>query len=98
MAELKTRNVFLDTQVFFDSGFNYKRPPLSTVSSHAAKGDVRVFLTDVTVEEVKANVREAVEVSVQKHQSFLNKVKDPAQFLFCRRKSDPHEARQLSTR
>jgi hypothetical protein len=34
-----------------------------------------VFLTDVTVEEVKANIREEVEISVQKHQSFLAKSK-----------------------
>ena len=73
MTRLKTRNVFLDTEVFIGSRFRYNGPSFSALASHAAKGEVRVFLTDVTVEEVKAHIREAVQESLQAHQSFAAK-------------------------
>ncbi|HXJ91392.1 MAG TPA: PIN domain-containing protein [Terriglobia bacterium] len=75
MAQLKTKNVFLDTQVFFDSGFRYQGQVLSALASYATEGDVCVFLTDITVEEVKANIRDAVQEAVQAHQSFSAKGK-----------------------
>lgn len=75
MAKLKTRNVFLDTQVFFDSGFRYQEPVFSALASGVTKNEVRLFLTDITVEEVKVHIREAVQESVQAHQSFAAKSK-----------------------
>src|ERR1017187_1444818 len=59
-ATLETRNVFLDTECFYRGGFNYSSKPFRILTSLAAKDEVQVFVTDITVREVLAHVTEGV--------------------------------------
>jgi hypothetical protein len=58
---IKASNVFLDTEVFVEANFGYKSPRLASVAELAGNGRIRVFLTELTVREMKANIKEAIE-------------------------------------
>ncbi len=53
-------NVFLDTQVFITNNFHYGNRRLSSLVSLANAGDIQVFLTSVTVQEIDANLKKLV--------------------------------------
>jgi PIN domain len=55
-----TSRVFLDTEVFVRAQFNYRSAPFGALLSHIEAGRVHLFLTDLTVREIKANLAEAV--------------------------------------
>jgi hypothetical protein len=57
----KASNVFLDTEVSVDANFNYKSPRLTSLADLARDGRIRVFLTEITLLEIRANIRTAVE-------------------------------------
>lgn len=73
MEKLKTRNVFLDAEAFRAGGFNYRSTPFKTLVELVVAGEVRVFITDITAEEVKALIREDVAKAVHAQQSFEQK-------------------------
>ena len=54
------RNVFLDTSVFIEANFNYASPRFRSIASLAAGGLIQVLLTDLTIREIKANLKETV--------------------------------------
>jgi hypothetical protein len=60
-SALRTANVFLDTQVFVDAGFNYRSARLASITDLAASDRIRVFLTDITVRELQAGIKAAIE-------------------------------------
>ncbi len=57
---IRTSNVFLDTEVFFEANFNYNSPRLASLVDLVRSGRIRVFLTDLTVREIRANIKEAI--------------------------------------
>jgi hypothetical protein len=57
MTKLKTKNLFLDTEVFRAGGFNYRSTAFETLASLAISGTVHVFVTDLTIKEVQALIR-----------------------------------------
>jgi len=73
MGKLKTRNVFLDAEAFRSGSFNYRSTPFRTLAELAETGEVRVFMTDITVNEVKALIREDIEKAVRAQQAFESK-------------------------
>ena len=54
------RNIFLDTAVFVEANFNYSSKGFRDIASFGARGLIQVFLTDVTVREIRAKLEEAV--------------------------------------
>jgi hypothetical protein len=67
---VKTRNVFLDTECFDAGGFNYSSKPFKILGSLATSGEVQVYVTEVTLREVKAHISEAVTEAVRLHKRF----------------------------
>jgi len=74
-SNLETRNIFLDTECFDAGGFNYLSTPFRILTSLAAKGEVHVYLTDITVREVQAHIMEAVAGSVRAHKIFAREAR-----------------------
>ena len=72
MARLKTRSVFLDTNIFVRDVFRFREKPLSILSEHAAQNHIRLILTDIIVKEVKANICEWIEQAIAAHKKFLS--------------------------
>jgi hypothetical protein len=55
-----TKNVFLDSQVFIGHNFNFASPSLKRLEELAIAGEANVFITDIIIREVEANVQERV--------------------------------------
>lgn len=56
-----TENVFLDTEAFVGAGYNYESKRLVALRDLAKQGRVGVFITDVTIREIRAGLRDAIE-------------------------------------
>ncbi|WP_041267043.1 PIN domain-containing protein [Geotalea daltonii] len=50
-------NVFIDTSIFIKMNFFYGHPTFAALIESVKQGRTRILLTEVTVEEVKANIR-----------------------------------------
>ena len=70
---LPTSSVFLDTQVFRQAYFRYDSERFKALLKHVEAGRVQVLLTDITIREVYANIRKAVQEAADAHRSFLRK-------------------------
>jgi hypothetical protein len=69
---LKAANVFLDTEVFVEANFSYKSPRLASVAELSKNGRIRVYLTEITVREIKAKIKELIErAAAVRHHSIL---------------------------
>lgn len=73
MTRLKTRNVFLDTEAFRSASFNYTSTPFRRLEELARADEIRVFITDITLKEVKARINEEVAKAVNAQKSFEQK-------------------------
>lgn len=72
MANLKTRNVFLDTEVFEAYNFNFDATGITELVRLAQANFVRVFLTTVTIGEVYAHIAEKINDASSKLKKFRN--------------------------
>lgn len=52
--------IFLDTQVFEATSFNFKTTVLVSVVEEAKKGTIRLVLADITINEVRARIEKTV--------------------------------------
>lgn len=57
---LKTRNVFLDTSVFCNANFSAESRALAQLEDFAKHGQVKLFITDVTIREMRQQIAEHV--------------------------------------
>jgi hypothetical protein len=86
MKAITASYVFLDTDVFIESNFNYQSPRFKSVVQLAKTDRIQVFLTDLTLREIRANLEQAIDHAVsQRVQPIL-------------RNSDRPEVKQLFTR
>jgi len=60
VSQLKTRNVFLDTQVYFASGFNLSKTSLARLTELCQEDLVKLYVTNIVKSECRAHLREAV--------------------------------------
>lgn len=60
MSELETRNIFLDTQVWFRSGFNLHKRSLTRLRELCEKGFLNLYITDIVKRECHAHLRDAI--------------------------------------
>ncbi|MGF7073440.1 PIN domain-containing protein [Mucilaginibacter sp. 3215] len=65
---LETRNIFLDTQTFVQNNY-FKSPRLNELFDLAAAGHINLFLTEITINEIKSNIKE----DLQRSSSEINK-------------------------
>ena len=56
--------VFLDTEVFIHANFHYKSARFKSLMTLASTGGITVFLTDLTLREIEANIRSHVDDAV----------------------------------
>lgn len=55
------KNVFLDTEAFVDAGYNYESKRLDTLRELAKQDRVHVFITDITLREIRAGLHDAID-------------------------------------
>src|SRR5262245_53111851 len=53
--------VFLDSEVFIRNNFNYASPRFESLRRLGADKTIRIFVTDLTVREVEANLNSLIE-------------------------------------
>ncbi|HEY2471373.1 MAG TPA: PIN domain-containing protein [Terracidiphilus sp.] len=70
--------VALDTQVFVATGFGFDGKSFQALKQHLANGRLQLVMTEITVDEVKARIRQTVEKELVKQRTFVNE----AQALF----------------
>jgi hypothetical protein len=70
---LETHNIFIDTQVFGASNFDYSSQLFKTLISLIHDKRISVHLTEITFNEIKSNIREEVEKARSKFQSLQAK-------------------------
>ena len=56
--------VFLDTAVFICANFDYKSARFKSLMTLASTGRIEVFLTELTLREIEANIRSRVDDAV----------------------------------
>src|SRR5271157_3779940 len=72
MANLKTKNVFVDTEVFEAFNFNFSSKGLRELVRLAQADFVSVFLTSITVGEVQTHIVEKIIEASGKLKRFRN--------------------------
>lgn len=77
MNGFETKNVFIDTSIFIKMNFFYGHPAFVALRESVNQGRTRILLTDVTVEEVKANIREETTAAIQA----IKKSRNPAKIF-----------------
>lgn len=76
MAEEKFhKDVFIDTSIFFQYNFDYKSGLIADLFSLAHEKKINIILTDITVEEIKANTREQIANSCLSVQNAIAKAR-----------------------
>lgn len=74
---LRTKFVFIDTQAFRRARFDWNGRSLSKLAEFARQGQLRLLVTDVTVREVKSQLRELLteaNSSLAKHSGILEQL------------------------
>ena len=71
-------SVALDTQVFVATGFGFNGKSFQALKKHLADGRLQLVMTEITINEVKSRIRQAVEMELVKQRTFVNE----AQALF----------------
>lgn len=77
MALLESKNLFLDTHYFVSAFLNFDSIALRKLIRLVKAGRIKVFLTSITVDEVKNQIRDRVTESVP----HLEKARDKAKWL-----------------
>lgn len=92
---LKTRNVVLDTQVFYAHAFNYESARIVELRELVEEGKLKLFLTDVVSQEVRSGIRKLVNAAVgeftnkeRKAIRILSNLPGQYELLFDAKKSD----------
>lgn len=75
MATLQTRNIFIDTSIFVGANFALGSEVFKSLIILTQKNSVGVKLTDITVKEIRANIRESVQSVEQALKPFRNKAR-----------------------
>lgn len=63
--------VALDTQVFVATGFGFNGKSFQALKKYLAEGRLRLVMTAITANEVKARIRHSVEEELIKHRTFI---------------------------
>ncbi|PZU26007.1 MULTISPECIES: PIN domain-containing protein [Sphingobacterium] len=64
--ELQTRNLIIDTQYFVQNVFDFNRKELVTLRNLIESGSANLYLTDITIAEVRKQIREKLSLAYDK--------------------------------
>lgn len=67
---LETRNIFLDASIFIGQNYNYESAEFRSLCRLAKSGSANVFVTDITIREVKSHITEDVSKAIKAHAKF----------------------------
>lgn len=67
---LKTRNVFIDTSIIERENFQFTSSSLKSVTLLAKDNNISVYLTDITVKEIKIRITNAVMRTIEANKKF----------------------------
>jgi predicted nucleic acid-binding protein len=68
---LIVETVSLDTQVFVAFGFGFNGKSFEALKKHLADGRLQLVMTEITVKEVKARIRQTVAEELVKQRAFI---------------------------
>ena len=74
---MKSWNIFIDTSIFISSNFDLKSKVFSSLRSLCNSSHITIILTDITIDEIKANLLE----SVADAESIITKASSKARIL-----------------
>ncbi len=72
---METRNIFLDASVFIGQNYNYKSAVFENLERLVKAGKANVFVTDITIQEVRSHIKEDVAKAEQAHGKFRKDAK-----------------------
>lgn len=67
---METRNIFIDASIFIGQNYNYQSAVFENISRLAKDVQASVFVTDITIQEVKANIEEDISKATQASSKF----------------------------
>jgi hypothetical protein len=67
--------VFLDTQVFVATSFNFNTSAFLALLKHFQSGRLRLLMTDVTMSEIRSNIAEEVHKEIALQLAFIKKAR-----------------------
>lgn len=67
---METRNIFIDASIFIGQNYNYQSVAFQNMIRLAKAGQANVFVTDITIQEVKAHIAEDVSKAIQASSKF----------------------------
>lgn len=73
MAHLLSRNIFLDTSIIVGKNFGFNAGALSQLKDMSAKGEVKFYLTDITIQEVEKNIAQHIKSAFDELKRFRKK-------------------------
>src|SRR5687768_3708720 len=59
--QLETRHIFIDTSIFIGANFHYESSTFKQLITLVRENYLFIYLTPITIREVKANIHERVE-------------------------------------
>lgn len=72
---METRNIFIDTSIFIKQNYNYRSSVFENLVRLAKQQKAFLFLTDITVREIKAHIESDVSDAANASSKFKNKAK-----------------------
>jgi len=67
---LETRNIFIDASIFIGQNYNYKSAVFESLRRLVIASNANVYVTDITVREVRAHIAEGVSKAIQAQNKF----------------------------
>ena len=65
--------ISIDTQVFVATGYGFSGKAFQSLKSHFASGRLKLVMTDITIREVHARIKQSVAEELVHQRSFINK-------------------------
>jgi hypothetical protein len=72
-AAASVETISIDTQVFVATGYGFSGRAFQSLKSHFASGRLQLVMTDITVREVHARIKQSVTEELVHQRSFINK-------------------------
>src|SRR3990172_10033947 len=63
---MKTKYIFIDTSIFIGNNYDYKNSVFKKLATLSATGKLNVFITDITIKEIEANIEDELKKALEK--------------------------------
>ena len=72
---METRNIFIDASIFIGKNYNYRNTDFEQLSRSAQSNQGNVFVTDITIREVKAHIETDISTAISALKKFQKETK-----------------------